>query len=127
MGGGWVMGTIPARVLARIQAELVLHANDLRTEVIDTLSHPGTGRIYRLGRTNEHQASAPNNPPAVDTGNLRQSIGIDTSQLSKLKVSVGVTKAAPYAVFLEFGTATMAPRRFLLPSVLQYRSKVGKK
>lgn len=120
------MATIPERVIKRLQAELVLHANDLRTEVIDTLSHPGTGRTYTRGRV-AHTASAPNNPPAVDTGNLRQSIGIDTSQLSALKVAVGVTRAAPYAVHLEFGTSRMAPRPFLLPSVLQYRSKRGNK
>lgn len=117
---------IPDRVLKKIKGELILHANELRSEIVETLSTAGTGRIYRRGNV-EHQASAPNNPPAVDTGNLRQSIAIDTSEINSLKVGVGVTRAAPYAVFLEFGTASMSPRRFMLPSVLQYRSKVGKK
>lgn len=120
------MANIPARVMAKIQAELILHANDLRSEIIETLSDAGTGRVYRRGGV-EHQASAPNHAPAVDTGNLRQSIGIDTSQLKDLRVGVGVTRAAPYAVYLEFGTARMLPRPFLLPSVLQYRAKVGGK
>jgi HK97 gp10 family phage protein len=78
------------------------------------LSKPGTGRLYERGRTT-HQASAPNEPPAPDTGALRSSVGSEVVG-GVLRVGVGM----PYAPYLEFGTldagGAIAPRPFMRPA-----------
>jgi HK97 gp10 family phage protein len=83
------------------------------------LSHPGTGRIYRRGTTAIHQASAPGEPPAVDTGNLRNSVG---SEVLGNVVRVGA--AADYAAGLEFGTDRVAARPWLRPAFAEVREQL---
>ena len=66
----------------------------LSRDVRNKLSQPGTGRIYRIGTGKRkprnlreqglHRASAPGQPPAVDTGRLRQSWAIGTIGKGKL-------------------------------------------
>ena len=87
-------------------------------EVKKTLSQPGTGRIYkRSGGAIEHQASAPGEPPAVDTGMLRASVTnqvIDVSQ-SRIEVWIGTNKK--YGKTLELGTSKIAPRPWLFVTI----------
>ncbi len=108
------------RLEALARVKLQRDANQLRNDVIDELSHPGTGRTYRRG-TVTHTASAPGSPPAVDTGRLRQSIGIDSSNLSNLKIRVGTN--VDYAAFLEFGGRTVAPRPFIRTALQHFRAR----
>jgi len=73
------------------------------------LSRPGTGRIY-----GKHQASAPGEPPAVDTGRLRNATQADTQVRRDGDDIVGrVVANADYAHALEAGTERIAPRPFL--------------
>ena len=51
-------------------------------------SPPKTGRIYRHGKV-EHQASAPGEAPATDTGNLVNSIASDRVRPMLHEVTVG--------------------------------------
>ena len=74
-------------------------------------SPPKTGRIYRHGKV-EHQASAPGEAPATDTGNLVNSIASDRVRPMLHEVTVG----AEYSSCLEYGTSRMAPRPFFRPS-----------
>lgn len=67
-----------------------------------------SGRLYRRGKRT-HQASAPGEAPAVDTGILRASIA--TARDGELRAVVQV--GADYGIWLEFGTRRMAPRPFL--------------
>jgi HK97 gp10 family phage protein len=63
-----------------------------------------------------HQASAPGQPPATDTGRLLNSIGHTVgSDADGLYADVSARVA--YAVFLELGTRYMAPRPFLRPAL----------
>ena len=71
-----------------------------------------TGRIYKRGR-NTHQASAEGESPAVDTGRLRQSATHENPRVEGTKVVGGAGVSAPYAVALEMGTESMAPRPFI--------------
>lgn len=114
-----------ASVLARVRQAamrgVVRGTEMVRTEattlILDT---PKTGRIYRR-RTVEHQASAPGEPPASDTGRLVASIrtDYDTSEL------VGrVTASTEYAAALEYGTARMAPRPFMRPALANKRQEI---
>ncbi|MCO8017499.1 hypothetical protein NI456_01375 [Brevundimonas diminuta] len=73
------------------------------------LSRPGSGRIY-----GKHQASAPGEPPAVDTGRLRNATQADTQVRRDGDDIVGrVVANDEKAHALEVGTERMAPRPFL--------------
>lgn len=73
------------------------------------LSRPGSGRIY-----GKHQASAPGEPPAVDTDRLRNATQSDTLVRRDGDDIVGrVVANVDYAHALEVGTERMAPRPFL--------------
>lgn len=78
---------------------------------VDLVSQPGTGRVYRRNGT-FHQASAPGESPAVDTGALRQSIDSTIGPTDGGARGI-VSATQSYAVNLEFGTERMAPRPFL--------------
>lgn len=73
------------------------------------LSRPGTGRIY-----GKHQASAPGEPPAADTGRLRNATQADTQvRLDGDDIVGRVVANDEKAHALEVGTERMAPRPFL--------------
>lgn len=86
------------------------------------LSLHGTGAIYQR-RSVSHQASAPGEPPAVDTGRLRASVGHEVGYDAEglyANVGSGASPAVPgvdYAEYLEYGTRHMEPRPWLRPSV----------
>jgi HK97 gp10 family phage protein len=73
---------------------------------------PKTGRLYKRRRV-VHQASAPGEAPASDTGRLLNSINARPVQgelAAEVKAGGGIVK---YARMLEFGTPRMAARPFL--------------
>lgn len=79
------------------------------------LSGSKSGHVYTR-RTVTHQASAPGQAPASDTGRLVNSITgtYERSEASgTIKAGGGIVK---YARMLEFGTARMAARPFLFPA-----------
>lgn len=73
------------------------------------------GQLYRRGirGTILHQASAPGEAPATDTGYLANSIG--ARMIGRTEGEVTVT--AEYAAVLELGGVHMAPRPFFVPAV----------
>jgi len=94
-----------------------LHACGLavQTEAKRLASTPGRGRTYTRGGVT-HVASAPGDPPAVDTGRLRASIGSELARDAQgLHARIGSTYDV--ALFLELGTRKMAARPFLRPAL----------
>lgn len=71
-----------------------------------------SGIVYMRGGRS-HQASAPGEPPAVDTGFLINSIQTDV----KSDAEATITIAAEYAEALEFGTSKIEPRPFVRPAI----------
>jgi hypothetical protein len=69
---------------------------------------PRSGRTYRR-RGVTHQASAPGEPPASDSGNLVNARRID---LITERYAARLTFTSVYAPHLQFGTRKMAPRPF---------------
>ncbi len=110
--------TLEERLKAIARVRLLRDANGIRNAAITQLSVQGGGRLYRR-RNITHRASAPLQPPAVDTGRLRQSINIDASNLGDLKIRVGTN--VRYAKILEFGSRRMQPRPFMRPALEQWR------
>jgi len=95
------------------------------TAVEGIISPPKTGRVYkskhRKGAT--HQASAPGEYPAADSGELHQSIThTDASGGDRLRYEIGTN--TPHGTYLELGTSKMAPRPFMGPSYDKNEGKV---
>jgi HK97 gp10 family phage protein len=77
------------------------------------LGTPKTGHIY-----GDHQASAPGEPPASDTGRLIRSVDVRHKPGTATAI-VGV--GAEHAKYLEFGTAQMAARPAFRPAYANKR------
>ena len=86
---------------------------------------PKTGRVYTRGKgqnlSREHQASAPGEAPATDTGALASSIYFEAS--SPREATIGSRLA--YAAYLEFGTQRIAPRPSWTPAVEKMKPKLA--
>lgn len=89
------------------------------------INPPKTGRIYpskhRKGAF--HQASAPGEFPAADTGRLHQSLTTVETKTGPEVFEVQTGANTPYATMLELGTSKMAPRPFMGPSFDQTLEK----
>jgi len=109
---------------------------ELQTELRERLSQVGTGAGYfggakKLGffRTR----SAPGEPPAVDTGTLRNSVqskpqyiaGTGMTSIVLAGLVAGVNKDARIPRWLEYGTSRMKPRPFIAPSLEVIRPSVA--
>lgn len=104
----------------------------LQRAIVLELSKPGHGRLYPRGGGKVHRASAPTGgwdgfgePPAVDTGELRASIGMEAVG-DVLRVGSGLAKAGG----LEFGMTTptggiVGPRPFMRPALAAVRAQMG--
>lgn len=79
-----------------------------------------TGRIYIRRGGIEHQASAPGEPPASETGQLVGSI--NKKMVDPLNAIID-TQNNEYAAALEFGRidGSIAPRPFFVKAVLRYQ------
>lgn len=112
------LGKIGRAQVAEVRRTLqrgALRIENTATEKI--INPPKTGRIYpsRGRKGAKHQASAPGEPPAADTGELHTSItSPDTSTEGLIRFEPGAN--TPYAEALEFGTSKMEPRPFMGPS-----------
>ncbi len=115
--------------LVKPQINKVLEANIMRAAVFAQnsakrlMAQPGTGRLYKKKGGRIHHASAPGDPPTIDTGTYNRSIQIDDTDLDRQLVRVGTNLGSdddstvdfPYPVALEFGTRTIAKRPMWRP------------
>ena len=102
-----------AKIKSEAFARMVKAVNTVRNETLETLSGSRSGRIYRVpGTMKTYTASSPGEPPAVATGQLRQSVRTQVDNSSSMIIGyVGSTLI--YAPCLEFGTRKMAARPWL--------------
>lgn len=102
-------GDISKQLGLIVNAAALESVNDVKKAI---QGPPKTGRKYQRG-TVVHQASAPGQAPATDTGFLVSSIyNEDRGYLSK-----AIGSRLPYAFYLEFGTRKNAPRPSWVPAV----------
>ena len=96
-------------------------AMELRGQIVRSVQRgPKTGFVYqKYNPRRVHQASAPGEAPATDTGRLANSIFFD--QASNLTATVGSNIV--YAKHLEYGTRHMGARPFFTPAVEEMRPK----
>lgn len=105
--------------------------NDVKRE----LSKPGRGRVYVVGKTptkgdkvagrkhRTHTASAPGDPPAVDTGRYRASWTYFVQRTLGAPV-LFIGTPSVIGGYLEFGTRRMAPRPHLRPVVARFATRI---
>ena len=117
---GRPVGDLGSRILELYRAKAEPAADAamlvLDREVKETLSQSGSGRIYRRGQKT-HQASAPGEPPAVDTGDLRRKTGWQ-------RVGFGIRRygaATKVGAWMERGTRWIKARPWLAPSLARSR------
>lgn len=121
-----VRGSLRAALLVKVSSAAGASGTALHLERIikRTLSKPGSGRRYKRGKK-WHTASAPGEPPAVDRGDLRRSIGREyVGQTWR----VGTHEERSPA--LEFGHVfpngrVLAPRPFFRPSARELERHHG--
>ncbi len=100
---------------------VVRGTESVKTRMVERIQQPPkTGRIYKRN-TVEHQASAPGESPASDTGRLAQSI-TTSYDISKLTGYVNVS--TEYAAALEFGTPRIAPRPYARVSLAEKAKEI---
>ena len=103
-------GDISRQLGLIVDAAALESVNDVKKSI---QGPPKTGRKYQRSETVIHQASAPGQAPATDTGTLVSSIyNEDRGYLSK-----AIGSRLDYAFYLEFGTRRMAPRPSWIPAV----------
>lgn len=136
MNLNWLEGEVRKAVEATLKGAAQMVANDAKQRVA---RGPKTGRVYTTRfATNRstggifpteqrvpHQASAPGEAPATDTGKLVSSIVSDAQGLTAY-----VEARSVYAVWLEYGTRpgrphSIAPRPFMVPAFEANRQRVG--
>lgn len=95
-------------------------------EAKESVSKKGKGRIYKRGGIT-HQASAPNDPPATDTGELKNNITMNVLKRGNGQIVGQIISGAPYSEHLEFGTTKMEKRPFLGPALKNNRKRITAK
>lgn len=81
---------------------------------------PKTGRVY-VRRGVAHQASAPGEAPASDTGTL---VNTRRTELNEQQLSGKLIFSAGHALPLERGTRKMAPRPFGRRSLMETKDQI---
>ena len=117
------------KVIMNITKSVVLRcANDVKNTAQESIKQKGTGRTYRKYNPNRtHTASAPNMPPATDTGFLGANISLNVEAKSDGSVVGQIISAAPYSKALEFGTTEIVQRPFMRPALHKNRKNIREK
>jgi hypothetical protein len=113
---------ISAQVSKAVQATALEALTDVRKAI---QGPPKTGKLYPRGKNGDkvHQASAPGEAPATDTGALVSSTYF--TQPDPLTAAIG--SRLEYAFHLEFGTMKIAPRPSWLPAAERAAPRLEKR
>lgn len=119
----WNDGPLLQRLRQAAMRGVVSGTEEVRNEMISLiLNTQKTGRVYRR-RGVQHQASAPGEPPASDTGRL---VNSTTTDYDQAKLMGTVTARTAYAAALEYGTVRMAPRPYARPAAANTKEFIEK-
>jgi len=121
----WYGAERKADILRAVQDAIGAVAINFHETMKVLVSKPGRGRFYKRP-TRTHQASAPGDPPTVDTGDYRRSIQVDMSHQRDARPVARVGTNSVKGPWLEFGRGTIEPRPHWIPTFKQERGKLLK-
>ena len=99
----------------------------VRNTAVSSIQAGGSGEtVQKYNPRRTHTQSAPNQPPARDTGILDSNISTEVKSSTDGMVVGKIISAAPYSKFLEFGTTTMTERPFMQPALENNKHKIKK-
>lgn len=117
----WRGSQILERVRKAAMLGVIRGTESVREEADSLMNEsPRSGRVYTR-RGVSHRASAPGEPPAPDTGRLRQSLRTEYNR--ELLMGTAIASTA-YAQALEFGTSRIAPRPFMRPALANRKDEI---
>lgn len=105
-------------VATEVSKQIIKGAFKIQADAVQSIQRgPNTGVVYDKGKGISHQASAPGEAPASDTGNLARRIEIRLST-NKLRADIGITNLlfTPYARVLELGGEFIEKRPYMKPA-----------
>ena len=99
-----------------LKSRAVRCANELRNAELEVLRGERHGRVYKVPKsTRTYTASAPGEPPARRTGNLRLHWTMDVRTEDRpdgCVIDPGIVSGEQYSLTLENGTSRTAPRPY---------------
>ena len=126
MAVNWFGPERMAEIKAKVRRNMSTVCATMDTDIKDSMRNTAIDldRRYTRGSKGYHFASVPGHPPAVDTsaliGSIKHTITEEENAIIGTVGSWGIDYAAP----LEFGTATMAPRPWLMPAFERIKGRV---
>lgn len=113
------LGKLSKDAEKRVDAAVQATGLEVRGDIVKRIQRgPATGRVY-----GNHQASAPGEAPATDTGRLVNS----TVYKREGRISASVGSDLAYAAMLEFGTSKIDPRPAWIPALEDAKPKYIKR
>jgi hypothetical protein len=104
-----------SKIIRRKSTSLIEQtAESIKDTMLESFKLPKTGKFYMLPGGRIYRASAPEEPPAIKTGMLSDSISI-TSTIEGAEILID----APYARRLELGGGSILPRPYVKPAIMQ--------
>lgn len=107
-----------------IERAIELCGEKIRSDIQYDMAHTPLNmerNYYSNNKTIPHHPSLPGNPPAPDTGNLRESIRYEVNKNGEEVYGIvgSSQKDADYGLYLEYGTSDgrIAPRPWLRPAM----------
>ena len=115
---------LPQEINKSVKRAVIESALLVETEAKRSIQRgPKSGKIYKRGGVT-HQASAPGEAPATDTGVL---VGSVSHRVKRDGFEAEVGTNVKYGAHLEFGTSKMAARPWLQPALEANRDKITKR
>lgn len=119
------LSNISPKIESELNKTIELCCQKVRSDIKESMAKTPrdmSKTYFTNNKTKAHHPSLPGNPPAPDTGNLRNSIRYEVHGKGKEVYGVvGSTQKdldyAVYAVYTEYGTTKMAPRPWLRPNM----------
>ena len=132
------LSNIAPHVEDELNKTIALCCDKVRSDIQYSMSHTEINTAvsyYTNNKTKAHHPSMPGSPPAVDTGNLKESVRYEVHGEGKEVYGiVGTTqKDADYGRYLEYGTTKggwggkgMPPRPWLRPAMIKNNDWIRK-
>lgn len=107
-----------ANINQKVVSRGVRAVNAIRNAELEVLKGQRSGKVYRKPFSRAtYTASAPGEPPARRTGNLRMhwngQVKSENSSGGGISIVAELESQEPYAAYLDNGTSKMAPRPFV--------------